>query len=79
MAEAARKTIAPVRDEAPEAPRQRRDARRCAGKARRGDAEELRRLKRRDRTRWMLFALVPIALIIGIYWYVTGGRDHVDR
>jgi membrane fusion protein (multidrug efflux system) len=36
--------------------------------------EELRRLKRRERTRWTLFALVPIALVICVYWYVTGGR-----
>ena len=77
MAEAARKTIAPVRDEAPEAPRtpvtptvapDKRAQERTAA------TEELRRLKRRDRTRWILFALVPIALLIGIYWYVTGGR-----
>ncbi len=77
MAEAARKAIAPVRDEAPEAPRtpvtpaaapDKRAQERTAA------TEALRRLKRRDRTRWTLFALVPIALVIGIYWYVTGGR-----
>jgi membrane fusion protein, multidrug efflux system len=28
---------------------------------------------RTQRTRWMLFALLPIALIGGAYWYVTGG------
>jgi membrane fusion protein (multidrug efflux system) len=77
MAEAARKTISPVRDEAPDTPRtpatpavalDKRAQERTAATA------ELRRLKRRDRTRWTLFALVPIALVIGVYWYVTGGR-----
>jgi membrane fusion protein (multidrug efflux system) len=29
---------------------------------------------RRHWLRWALFALVPLALIAGIYWYVTGGR-----
>jgi membrane fusion protein (multidrug efflux system) len=76
MAEAARKTISPVRDEAPDTPRtpvtpaapDKRAQERTAA------TEELRRLKRRGRTRWTLFAVVPIALLIGIYWYVTGGR-----
>ena len=34
----------------------------------------MRRLRRRDRLRWTLFALLPVALIAGGYWYVTGGR-----
>jgi membrane fusion protein (multidrug efflux system) len=29
---------------------------------------------RRRRLRWALFALLPLALIAGTYWYVTGGR-----
>jgi membrane fusion protein, multidrug efflux system len=29
---------------------------------------------RRRRLRWALFALLPLALIAGGYWYVTGGR-----
>src|SRR5258705_11559923 len=29
---------------------------------------------RRRRLRWGLFALLPLALIAGGYWYVTGGR-----
>jgi membrane fusion protein (multidrug efflux system) len=77
MAEAARKTIAPVRDEAPDAPRTPVTPAAVPDKraqARTAATEELRRLKRRERTRWTLFALVPIALVIGIYWYVTGGR-----
>src|SRR5882672_5718386 len=31
-------------------------------------------LPRRRRLRWALFALLPLALISGGYWYVTGGR-----
>ncbi len=34
----------------------------------------MRRLKRRNWTRWGLFALLPLALLVGGYWYVTGGR-----
>jgi membrane fusion protein, multidrug efflux system len=29
---------------------------------------------RRRRPRWVLFALLPLALLAGGYWYVTGGR-----
>jgi membrane fusion protein (multidrug efflux system) len=29
---------------------------------------------RRQRVRWMMFALLPFALIAGAYWYVTGGQ-----
>ena len=29
---------------------------------------------RRERVRWVLFALLPIALIFGGYWYVAGGK-----
>jgi membrane fusion protein (multidrug efflux system) len=32
------------------------------------------RFDRRHWTRWGLFALLPLALLIGCYWYVTGGR-----
>jgi membrane fusion protein (multidrug efflux system) len=32
------------------------------------------RVRRRDRVRWVLFALLPLALIVGGYLYVTGGR-----
>jgi membrane fusion protein (multidrug efflux system) len=28
----------------------------------------------RRRMRWVLFALLPLALLAGAYWYVTGGR-----
>jgi membrane fusion protein, multidrug efflux system len=75
MAEALRKPT-PVRDEAPENPRtlplspaptDKRTQKQTAG------SEELRRLRRRDRIRWGMFALLPLVLIIGAYWYVTGG------
>jgi membrane fusion protein, multidrug efflux system len=80
MAEAARKTMTPVRDEetprpvpplapAPAAPSDKRGRKRTPG------AEDVRRLRRRRRVRWILFALVPLALIIGAYFYVTGGRE----
>src|ERR1700751_3322668 len=29
--------------------------------------------KRRQRLRWVLFALLPVALLAGGYWYVVGG------
>jgi len=80
MAELVRKTVSAVRDEVAETPRtapvapvapvgpvERR------GKDRGKGAEKLRQLRRRSRLRWALFALLPIALIAGAYWYVTGG------
>jgi len=77
MAEALRKP-APVRDEAPENPRtlplsptvpaDKRSQKDSAG------SDEVRRLRQRDRIRWSLFALLPLVLIIGSYWYVTGGQ-----
>ncbi len=78
MAEPLRKVSPPERDEAPEAPRpvplapapapETHTQKEAAGK------EELRRLKRRDWTRWGLFALLPLVLLIAGYWYVTGGQ-----
>jgi membrane fusion protein, multidrug efflux system len=76
MAEALRKSV-PPHEEAPEAPRppiapvipaEKRSKQR--GKA----ADKVRGLRRRDRVRWTLFALLPLALVIGCYWYVTGGQ-----
>jgi membrane fusion protein (multidrug efflux system) len=78
MAEAIRKTVSPVRDEAPDVARTSPIAPVAppdkAARERTAAAEEVRRLRRRNGTRWTLFALVPIALVIGCYWYVTGGR-----
>jgi membrane fusion protein, multidrug efflux system len=78
MAEPLRKPLPPERDEAPEAPRpvplapapgtETHSQKEAAGK------EKLRRLKRREWTRWGLFALLPLTLLIGGYWYVTGGQ-----
>jgi membrane fusion protein, multidrug efflux system len=36
--------------------------------------EKKPRYDRRQRTRWGLFALLPVALIVGGYWYVAGGQ-----
>ncbi|MGO9698564.1 MAG: HlyD family secretion protein [Xanthobacteraceae bacterium] len=75
MAEALRKPV--LRDEAPEAPRppiapvappEKRSQQRTAA------ADKLRKLRRRERIRWVLFALLPLALIAGGYWYFTGGQ-----
>ncbi len=79
MAEALRKSVpqeTPETAEAPEAPRpipltppaDKPSRKETAG------GEELRRLKRRNWTRWGLFALLPPALLVAGYWYVTGGR-----
>ncbi len=75
MAEALRKPV--PHDEAPEAPRppitpvapgDKRSKQRTVA------TDKVRRLRRRERIRWGLFALLPIALIVGGYWYVTGGQ-----
>ena len=75
MAEALRKPT-PVRDEAPERPLPVGPAAPAETHAQKDAAasEQLRRLKRRDRIRWGLFALLPLALLVGCYWYVTGGQ-----
>jgi membrane fusion protein, multidrug efflux system len=83
MAEAARKTISPlpvspVHDEALEAPRPQPVApitpldKRARTRA--AAADKIRRLRRRERVRWGLFALSPLVLLLGAYWYVAGGR-----
>ena len=75
MAEALRKPV--PHDEAPEAPRppitpvapgDKRSKQRTVA------TDKVRQLRRRERIRWGLFALLPIALIVGGYWYVTGGQ-----
>jgi membrane fusion protein (multidrug efflux system) len=75
MAEAARKTITPVRDEAPESlrPQPAAPAEQRA-KTRTPAADEVRRIRRRERMRWVLFALLPLALIVGAYLYISGGQ-----
>ena len=70
MPEAVVKKIFPERDEAPQAKTK---------PAAPAWARELGRWKKklpeshRGRTRWALFALLPVALLIGLVWYVFGG------
>jgi len=75
MAEALRKP-SPPRDEAPEAPRPSIAPLPPGGKtsARTAAVDKLRGMRRRERVRWVLFALLPLALIVGGYWYVAGGQ-----
>ncbi len=75
MAEPLRKSAPPIRDEeaprpaiAPVNPADAHTARRTS------PADKLRGMKRHDRMRWILFALLPLVLIIGGAWYVTGGK-----
>jgi membrane fusion protein (multidrug efflux system) len=42
--------------------------------AKAADADRGARPVRKQQVRWALFALLPIALIAGAYWYVTGGQ-----
>jgi membrane fusion protein (multidrug efflux system) len=79
MAEPARKpAVAPVPDETAESPRPHAvppatpaDKR---GKEQKSGGDTVRRLRRRDRVRWGLFALLPLVLLAGGYFYVTGGQ-----
>jgi len=76
MAEALRKPLSPPRDEVPDAPR---PAIAPVGPAdkhpkRKRATDRLRGLRRREKIRWTLFALLPIALIACGYWYVAGGQ-----
>jgi membrane fusion protein, multidrug efflux system len=83
MAEAARKTaagttVSPLHEETAESPRPhavpasaRIDKR---AKEQASGADTVRRLRRRERIRWTLFALLPIALLVGGYFYVSGGQ-----
>jgi len=88
MAEPVRKTVAsttvasatvsPLHDETAESPRPHAVPQAAPPGQRRGEqttgADTVRRLRRRDRVRWMLFALLPLVLIAGGYFYVTGGQ-----
>ena len=76
MAEALRKSV-PPRDEAPETPRPSIAPAVPPGKRSRertAATDKVRQLRRRQRTRWALFALLPLVLIVASYWYVTGGQ-----
>src|ERR1700730_14543704 len=68
MAERALKSV-PAKDEAPAAPAQ------TPSDVRHPPAgEKASRIGRRGSLRWVLFALLPVALIVGGYWYFTGGK-----
>jgi membrane fusion protein, multidrug efflux system len=76
MAERALKSVPPEHDEAPEV----REAplaapvARPAGVRTASEKKRASRPDRRRRVRWGLFALLPLALLVGGYWYVTGGK-----
>jgi len=78
MAEPVRKTVSPLHEETAESPRPlpvpatARNEKHA--KEQTSGAATARRLRRRDRVRWVLFALLPLALIAGGYFYVTGGQ-----
>ncbi len=79
MAEPIRKTVSPLHEETAESPRphpvapaEMRSEKRS--KERTSSADTVRRLRRRDRVRWVLFALLPLVLLAGGYSYVTGGQ-----
>jgi membrane fusion protein (multidrug efflux system) len=78
-------TIVSLRSDTAEAPAARRDAPREQPErppreqperpvARSSEPEKAPQPPRRRWLRWALFALLPLALIAGGYWYVTGGR-----
>lgn len=79
MAEALRKSVPPERVETAEAPEVQRTIPLVSPAEKQSHKDgsagkEARELKRRNWTRWGLFALLPFVLLIGGYWYVTGGR-----
>ena len=78
MAEALRKSAPPERVETAEAPEPRKiPLVSPAEKQSQQDnsaGKDVRETKRRNWTRWSLFALLPFVLLVGGYWYVTGGR-----
>jgi membrane fusion protein, multidrug efflux system len=76
MAERALKSIPPERDEAPDV----RELPSAVPTARPSDVraapvqKKLRKFDRRRGLRWGLFAALPLALLVGLYWYATGGK-----
>jgi membrane fusion protein, multidrug efflux system len=76
MAEPARRTVAPVRDETAENPRPQpvTPIAPAEKRAKAQTTDKVRRLRPRDRIRWGLFALLPLVLLVGVYLYVTGGQ-----
>ena len=74
MAEPLRKVLPPEIDEAQEAPRPVPLAPAPDKHPPKQTSDEVRKRQRRDRTRWGLFAALPLALLAACYWYVTGGQ-----
>ena len=76
IARAAKQPSAPaVRDEAPEVPPIAPAARTLGVTSQEEPANKTApRSPRRRWVRWVSFALLPLALIAGAYWYVTGGQ-----
>jgi membrane fusion protein (multidrug efflux system) len=76
MAEALRKSVPHETAEAPEAPRPIPLAPPADNRSRQETeaGEKVQQFKRGKLIRWGLFALLPVALLIVGYWYVTGGR-----
>jgi membrane fusion protein (multidrug efflux system) len=73
--ERALKSVPPMRDEAPDVRESPPAVHVVPAPDQATSGEE--KTKRFDRRRWMrwgLFGLLPVALVIGIYWYVTGGQ-----
>lgn len=76
MAERALKSVAPERGEAPdvrEVPAAIPASPPSAARVTSG-RKKVRRLDRRGGLRWALFAVLPLVLLVGAYWYVTGGK-----
>jgi membrane fusion protein, multidrug efflux system len=83
MAEPVRKTVSgatvsPLHEETAESPRPHAVPQAAPtgkrSKEQTSGADTVRRLRRRDRVRWTLFALLPLVLLAGGYHYVTGGQ-----
>jgi membrane fusion protein (multidrug efflux system) len=71
MAERALKAVPPAREEMPDV----REVPPVAPAApKQPHAKEKRPRSRRNWVRWGLFGLLPLALVVGGYWYVTGGQ-----
>jgi membrane fusion protein (multidrug efflux system) len=70
-------TIVSLRSDTAEAPAAKREAPQKQPQppaAMPATSEKAAPSSRRPWTRWTLFALTPLALIVGCYWYVTGGK-----
>jgi membrane fusion protein, multidrug efflux system len=63
-----------LRPDAPDAPAARTGAPQARAAALPAAPRKAPRSSRRPPLRWALFALLPIALVAGGYWYVTGGQ-----